>query len=123
MKVCPKCSKEFDDNKMTCDTCSLELKWVNEETYRKWNTFFENYQKDCREREKQREKEEREIKEAKKRHKAPKGYHYLEPRPTSSQKVYVPKCPVCGSSNLNNISGLERGASILTLGFALKKNK
>ncbi len=33
----------------------------------------------------------------------------------------TPKCPTCGSSNVHKISGLERGASVMTLGLFSKK--
>ncbi len=32
-----------------------------------------------------------------------------------------PKCPTCGSSNIHKINGLERGASVITLGLFSKK--
>lgn len=34
---------------------------------------------------------------------------------------HAPKCPTCGSLDVGNIGGLERGASILTLGIFSKK--
>ncbi len=33
----------------------------------------------------------------------------------------TPKCPTCGSTNVHKISGLERGASVMTLGLFSKK--
>ena len=32
-----------------------------------------------------------------------------------------PKCPTCGSTNIKKISGLERGASVMTLGLLSRK--
>lgn len=38
-----------------------------------------------------------------------------------TKPLHVPKCPTCGSLDVGNIGGLERGASILTLGIFSKK--
>lgn len=35
--------------------------------------------------------------------------------------VNVPKCPTCGSTNVQKITGLERGISVATLGLFSKK--
>ena len=36
-------------------------------------------------------------------------------------KQYVPKCPTCGSADVQKIGSIERGASILTFGFFSRK--
>ena len=38
-------------------------------------------------------------------------------RPTSD----IPKCPTCGSTNIEKIGGLERGASVVMWGLFSKK--
>lgn len=42
-------------------------------------------------------------------------------QPDSAFYANIPKCPTCGSTNIRKISGVERGASILTFGLFSKK--
>lgn len=37
------------------------------------------------------------------------------------ERIRVPKCPTCGSTNIRKISGVERGASIAVFGLFSKK--
>ena len=37
------------------------------------------------------------------------------------KEINVPKCPTCGSTNIQKISGLERGASVMGIGIFSKK--
>lgn len=37
------------------------------------------------------------------------------------EKLSIPKCPTCGSTNIRKMSGIERGASIATFGIFSKK--
>lgn len=51
-------------------------------------------------------------------------YRNHEPQFIHNQPVYqtnIPKCPTCGSTNIQKVSGLERGASVAMWGLFSKK--
>ena len=43
------------------------------------------------------------------------------PRPVKTTPTNTPKCPTCGSTNIQRIGAVERGASVLGLGLFSKK--
>lgn len=55
----------------------------------------------------------------------PEARAYREKNQKSAFADYVPnnqlKCPTCGSTNIQKITGLERGISVATLGLFSKK--
>ena len=40
---------------------------------------------------------------------------------STMQKVNIPKCPICGSTNLKKLDALDRGFSVFMLGLGSNK--
>lgn len=129
---CKKCGRivqeEYDNPKQKCDYCNNDLEYIpqhfligkrgiaiNNELkdqfineYIKSSPEFDQYLFEHRE-------EDMFNKRISDRAKLAHGASILE------EKSRVPKCPTCGSTNIRKMSGVERGASIATLGIFSKK--
>ena len=109
-KYCPKCGHSFPEDWNECNECEVEL--VYEE----------------KDRELILSQEEKEYYDKKSR-----GYlnqEFVKRGETLTFEAYpykqdkdqhIPKCPICGSTNLKKLSALDRGTSVFMLGLGSNK--
>lgn len=109
-KYCPKCGHSFPEDWDECNECEVELIY------------------EAKDRELNLSQEEREYYDKKSR-----GYLNqefvkrgesltFEAYPYKQNKdQHIPKCPICGSTNLKKLSAINRGLSFGVFGFASNK--
>lgn len=128
MKICPKCRGLYFDNDIECQNCKIEL--IDKEIFN--SALDEYYQMNQEQRinnrcnpryetickyqfpddyEYDEEKSRQEILEMKERVRRKR-----EERMTIEKEQNVPKCPTCGSTNVNKISTTKKAMGFLTVG-------
>ena len=100
MKYCSKCGRELFDKDIECDKCK--------------STDFIS-EKECKEI----------IQEINNANMISKNEEYFDRIKKHTiikpEKLSIPKCPTCGSTNIRKMGGVERGASIAAFGIFSKK--
>ena len=116
MKICPKCEGRYFDDMHYCTECygGNVIELVTPEEYKnKTGKGFETLNKI---------KLEREIKDKEYEKKHPiRQRHYQSYSKQETVEVNIPKCPICGSTNLKKLSAINRGLSFGVFGFASNK--
>lgn len=98
-KYCPKCGHSFPEDWDECNECEVEL--IYEEKDRVL-----------------------ELSEMDKKYYNYKSQVYMEEECSKRErreKTNIPKCPVCGSTNLKKLDALNRGASVFLWGLGSNK--
>lgn len=130
--VCPKCANTHDSYHtawLKCDYCNTDLIQTDiEQSDPEWSKFScnatqEDFDSRAIELAKQygnNQFDEKIFKERlKDRHES--VARYLAEKSVKTSPTNTPKCPTCGSTNIQKIGTVERGASILGLGLFSKK--
>ena len=118
MKKCPKCEGRYFDDMHYCSEClgGNVIELVTEDEYKnKTGKGFETLNK---------LKLEREIKDKEYEKKHPIRQRYYQPH--SKQKTVeenLPKCPTCGSTNIEKISSFDKAAGAVMFGLFSKTAK
>lgn len=109
-KYCPKCGHSFPEDWDECNECEVELIY------------------EAKDRELNLSQDEREYYDKKSRGYLNQefvkrgepltfeAYPYKQDR-----KANIPKCPICGSTNLKKLDALDRGFSVFMLGLGSNK--
>lgn len=133
--ICPKCAAlygkdyiQFFPSHLQCEECGTTLITTNEDidemfTLSCTKKYFEKYTNRCVELAKQygnNQFDEDTFNERLQR-RDERIAEYERNRIKNSTPINTPKCPTCGSTNIQKIGAVERGASILGLGLFSKK--
>lgn len=107
---CPECGKEISDKSKQCIHCGYPLeenkKDENNSTLTKVNgDLYSTPEEISNEREELLKKRKQKLQEI----------------DAKKPKTYSPKCPTCGSPNIEKISTTERAVSVVGLGLFSKK--
>ena len=116
MKICPKCEGRYFDDMHYCSECFgggvIELS-TEEEYKSKTGKGFETLNKINL---------EREIKDKEYEKKHPiRQRHFQSYSKPKTVEDNIPKCPICGSTNLKKLDALDRGFSVFMLGLGSNK--
>lgn len=116
MKKCPKCEGRYFDDMHYCSECfgGNVIELVTEEEYKnKTGKGFETLNKI---------KLEREIKDKEYEKKHPiRQRHFQSYSKPKTVEDNLPKCPICGSTDLKKLSALDRGVSAFMWGLGSNK--
>ena len=114
MKICPKCEGRYFDDMQYCSECfgGNKIELVTESEYKtKTGKGFETLEKI---------NIERKAKDIDFEKKHPiKTRQFIAPQKIKEQNI--PKCPICGSTDLKKLSALNRGASVFMWGLGSNK--
>ena len=113
MKTCPKCNGKYFDNDEYCSDCNIKL--VDNNEYRQIISELQNMTYD-----------EREQNKNNPRYRIAYKYYYGDSSNYSSNKnastpqptpKNVPKCPTCGSTNVEKISTAKKAFGFAMVGL------
>ena len=116
MKTCPKCNGKYFDIDTTCSECNIELVDNNE-----YNQIISELQSMTR--------EEREKNKYNSRYRLAYKYYWQQDiissnnsktsisQPKSQPELNLPKCPTCGSTNVNKISAVKKATGFFAVGI------
>lgn len=114
MKICPKCEGRYFDDMQYCSECfgGNKIELATESEYKtKTGKGFETLEKI---------NIERKAKDIDFEKKHPiKTRQVIVPKKIKEQNI--PKCPICGSTDLKKLSALDRGVSAFMFGLGSNK--
>ena len=116
MKICPKCEGRYFDDMQYCSECfgGNKIELVTENEYKtKTGKGFETLEKINIER------KTKDIDYEKKHPIKTRQLKFNAPQITKEQNI--PKCPICGSTDLKKLSALDRGVSAFMWGLGSNK--
>lgn len=116
MKICPKCEGRYFDDMQYCSECfgGNKIELVTESEYKtKTGKGFETLEKINIER------KAKDIDYEKKHPIKTRQLKFNVPQITKEQNI--PKCPICGSTDLKKLSALDRGVSAFMWGLGSNK--